>query len=188
MGAMLSAVLIIGCGSGSEPEDGTNPSVPTATQVAADQDGGDSGSEHSGTPEGGENGSQDEGEQGSGAEGGEGSEDGSEHRDGGEGSEGARPRWRGQQGKQGSRDVQPDNPAITVLDRSSGRPGRLNAVRRGNRDRPRNGAEHPLRKTLLRAGRTPHKIGDQDGRRTRPREAGRPEPRTGDNLQPGHRQ
>ena len=82
MGAMLSAVLIIGCGSGSEPEDGTNPSVPTATQVAADEDGGDSGSEHSGTPEGGENGSQDEGEQGSGAEGGEGSEDGGEHRDG----------------------------------------------------------------------------------------------------------
>ena len=86
MGAMLSAVLIIGCGSGSEPEDGTNPSVPTATQVAANQDGGDSDVEHGASTEGAENGSKDEGEHGSANEGREGSEDGGEHGPGGEGS------------------------------------------------------------------------------------------------------
>ena len=69
MGTMLSAVLIIGCGSGSAPEEGTKPSVPTATQVAADQDGGDSDAEHGASTEGGENGSKDNGEHGPGGEG-----------------------------------------------------------------------------------------------------------------------
>ena len=114
MGAMLAAVLIIGCGSGSAPEDGTNPSVPTATQVAADEDGGDSGSEHSGTPEGGENGSQDEGEQGSGAEGGEGTEDGGEHRDGGEDSEGSSEHSPGGEGSQESREAEMSSPIIPM--------------------------------------------------------------------------
>ena len=82
MGAMLSAVLIIGCGSGSAPEQGTKPSVPTATQVAANQDGGDSDVEHGASTEGGENGSQDNGEHGSAKEHSEGS---SEHGPGGEG-------------------------------------------------------------------------------------------------------
>ena len=120
MGAMLSAVLIIGCGSGSEPEDGTNPSVPTATQVVADQDGGDSGSGHSGTPEGGENGSQDEGEQGSGAEGGEGSEDGGEHRDGGKGSEGSSEHGPGGEGSRESREAEMSSPIIPLSQSWSG--------------------------------------------------------------------
>ena len=83
LGAMLSAVMITGCTSGAGPEDGRDPGVPAATQVAVEPEEDDSGEdEHGGRNEGsedaGEHGSGEEGRAGSGApeSGMEGSEDG----------------------------------------------------------------------------------------------------------------
>ena len=87
LGAMLPALIVIGCASDSGPEDDTDPAVPTATQVAVDREAGDSGNEHDGSAEGGENDSQDKSEHASGTEGSEGSEEGSEHGHSGEGSQ-----------------------------------------------------------------------------------------------------
>ena len=54
LGAMFSAVMITGCSSGAGSEDGRDPGVPTATQVAAPREGGDFGDEHGGKDEDGE--------------------------------------------------------------------------------------------------------------------------------------
>ena len=87
LGAMLSAVIITGCGSDTAPAAGTAPTIPTATWVAVDRDAGDSGGEHSDGPEGEENVSQDKSEHGTGTgtEGREAGEGSGEHGPGGEG-------------------------------------------------------------------------------------------------------
>ena len=85
LGAMLSAVLIIGCASEAEQNDQRDHNVATATQGAAEREGSDSGGEHGGSPEGGE--SDKEGREENGEHGpvGEDREGSGEHGPGGEG-------------------------------------------------------------------------------------------------------
>ena len=73
LGAMLLALMIIGCASGEGLDDGRDPGVLTATQGTVEREGGDSGGEHGGRAEGSE-------------PGGEVNEAGSENVSGGEGS------------------------------------------------------------------------------------------------------
>ena len=72
-GAMLLAVMIIGCASGEGPEDVRDPGVLTVTQGAVERERGAYGSDHGNRSEG----SEPEGES---------NEDGGEHGPGGEGS------------------------------------------------------------------------------------------------------
>ena len=74
LGAMLLALMIIGCASGEGPDDGRDPGVLTATEGAVEREAGDSGSEHGDSSEGSK-------------PGGEGNKDGSEHGGRSEGSE-----------------------------------------------------------------------------------------------------
>ena len=71
LGAILLAMMIIGCASGEGLDDGRDPGVLTATEGAVEREGGDSGSEHGDSSEGSE-------------PGGEGNEAGSENVSGGE--------------------------------------------------------------------------------------------------------
>ena len=86
LGAMLTAVIITGCRSSAGPEDGRDPGVPTATQVAAEREGSDSRSEHGGSGQG----SEPEGEGGEHGLGGEDNEENGEHGPAGEGGRDSR--------------------------------------------------------------------------------------------------
>ena len=66
LGAMLSAVIIIGCTGNTGPEDGRDSDRATVAQGMSEGGGGESGGEHSGGGEGGESGG--EGSEGSGGE------------------------------------------------------------------------------------------------------------------------
>ena len=86
LGAMLLAVTITGCTSSAGSEDGRDPGVPTATQVVAEREGGDSRGEHGGSGQGSEPEAED-GELEAGGAGSEGSQGDDEH---GSGEEGGR--------------------------------------------------------------------------------------------------
>ena len=133
LGAMLSALIVIGCASGAGPDDEGNPGVPPATQAAVDREGGDSSSEQGVSAEDGENGSQDNGEHGSAAEArgsseeegehrpnGEDSQDGGEHRAGREGTEGSGEQGPAAEGSRESNEAAMSSPIIPLSQSWSG--------------------------------------------------------------------
>ena len=89
LGAMLLAMTITGCTSSAGSEDGRDPGVPTATQVVAEREGGDSRGEHGGSGQGSEPEAED-GELEAGGAGSEGSQGDDEHGPGEEGGQESR--------------------------------------------------------------------------------------------------
>ena len=112
LGAMLLAVAITGCASSAGPEDGRNPGVPTATQVAAERGDGDSRGEHDSREQAKEHGIKPEGE-------------GSEHGAGLEGSQADGEQGPGDEGGRESREAEMSSPIIPLGQSWSGALGGL---------------------------------------------------------------